>query len=117
MAHKILSSKQIEQMRRMVSNGVYPVDIANHYKIGISTVHNYKHQFRDQGLVYPSVRGKKPFASIKPTNIISNLKTRSIDPGKRLKESKFLINGTTVKVSRNAKLININNRQMEICFF
>lgn len=64
MANKRLSNEQIAEMQEMVVNGVSPEDISNHFQIAISSVHNYKKRFRDQGLNFPMVRGKRPSGSV-----------------------------------------------------
>jgi len=64
MANKRLTTKQIAEMQAMVQHGVSPEDMAKYFNIAISSVHNYKKRFREQGVDFPLVRGKRPSGSI-----------------------------------------------------
>lgn len=118
MAKKRLSLEQIDQMKKMVSQGIAPEDIAKHFNVAISSVHNYKARFKAEGFNFPSVRGKRPTGSIQvkaPTHkpigqITSEVKTSQNDV------YKFIVNGTSVQISGHAKNINIGKDGMEINF-
>lgn len=64
MAHKRLSTDQMEDMKNMVVKGVSPEDISKHFHIAISSVHNYKKRFKQQGLKFPVVRGSRPTGNV-----------------------------------------------------
>ena len=119
MANKRLSMEQINQMRTMVKNGTGPEDIAKHFNIAVSSVHNYKARFKSEGLNFPIVRGKRPTGSVevdspiiqKPVGQIRSPLTKVTDG-----RYKFIVNGTSVQISNNAKNINIDKDSMEINF-
>jgi transposase len=122
MANKRLSLEDIQQMKTMVQKGVAPEDIAKHFSIAISSVHNYKNRFKAEGMNFPTVRGKRPTGSVD---------IQSKDPGKtsekhvasELKQTptmessmNFVVNGVTVHVSAEAKEVNISKNNIEINF-
>lgn len=119
MAHKRLSLDQVEQMKQMVLQGTAPEDIAKHFGVAISSVHNYKARFKAEGVNFPSVRGKRPTGSVelrpavrKPIGQIKSSTPQEIDG----EGYKFIVNGTSVQVSGHAKNINIGKDSMEINF-
>lgn len=123
MANKRLSLGQIDQMKKMVQQSVAPEDIAKHFGVAISSVHNYKARFKAEGVNFPSVRGKRPTGSVVVTDKIQNNKapigqigsstaSQQIDDG----GYKFIVNGTSIQISSNAKNINIGKNSMEINF-
>lgn len=118
---KALSEFQIAEMKTMVTDGVQPQKIADHYKIGISTVHNYKNKFKKEGLVFSSVRGREAQGGIKSpatslfnnnvqrnNSIVSKTNAQTNPQNQMLSGSTFVINGTSVNVSSEAKSVNIN---------
>jgi transposase len=116
MANKRLSLDDIQQMKVMVQNSVAPEDIAKHFGIAISSVHNYKNRFKQQGLKFPDVRGKRPTGSVT---------VQSVNPVTELKKEiqvaaesgmNFLVNGVSVQVSGKAKNVNISKDHIEINF-
>lgn len=121
MANKRLSLEQVNQMKQMVQTGVAPEDIAKHFKIAISSVHNYKARFKAEGVKFPSVRGKRPTGSVaaqsQPTHkpmgqIVSAPASTSVSG----EVYKFIVNGTSVQISGHARNINIDKDSMEIKF-
>ena len=126
MAHKRLTFDQVNQMRTMVKNGAIPEDIAKHFGLSISSVHNYKNRFKSEGLSFPTVRGKRPMGSIETKNIVSEPKVQSTPaaasantpPSKKAEKEafKFIVNGTSVKISANAKDISIDKGSIEVNF-
>lgn len=48
----------MKELQKMVMKGVYPDDIAKHFNIAISSIHNYKNKFKKEGLKFPSIKGK-----------------------------------------------------------
>ena len=120
MAHKRLSLQDVEQMKIMVQKGVAPEDIARHFQVAISSVHNYKAKFKQQGLQFPSVRGKRPTGSVdvksstpvKQTADVQTIPIASSDAG----GMNFVVNGVNVQVSAEAKNVNITKGSIEINF-
>jgi hypothetical protein len=116
MANKRLSAEQIQQMKQMVQTGISPEDISNHFKIAISSVHNYKKRFKEEGVNFPTVRGKRPTGSIETTlgnnnhNTIGQFKNQITDG------YKFIVNGVSVQISAQAKKVSIGKDSMEINF-
>jgi UDP:flavonoid glycosyltransferase YjiC (YdhE family) len=117
MAHKRLSVEQIQQMKQMVQKGTSPEDLANHFQIAISSVHNYKKRFKTEGVKFPVVRGKRPTGSIDDTklnnnnyNTIGQFKNDITDG------YKFIVNGVSVEISAQAKKVSIGKDSMEINF-
>ena len=123
MAKKRLDISEIDKMKNMVLKGVYPEDIAQHFNIAVSSVHNYKKRFKDEGLDFPSVKGKRPSNSIKPkdtlnpqsqqqkTNVVGVVNTRIVK-----EQYRFIINGISIEISPEAKYVNIGKDFMEIKF-
>ena len=123
MANKRLEMHQINEMKEMVAKGVYPEDIANHFGIAVSSVHNYKKRFKDEGLKFPSVKGKRPSNSLKPEDVlpkekqVPNSSHNSIIGVVNGNESyKFIVNGISIEIGEGAKSINIGKDHMEIKF-
>ncbi len=119
MAHKRLSIEQVSQMKTMVKNGAAPEDIAKHFGIAVSSVHNYKARFKSEGLNFPTVRGKRPTGSVEVKNTTSHKPMGQISSAATKVDKdgyKFIVNGTSVQVSGSAKNINIGKDSMEINF-
>lgn len=121
MANKRLDKTQIDTMKNMVIKGVYPEDIANHFEIAVSSVHNYKKRFKDEGLVFPSVKGKRPKNSTKPKDLlqpqlVATNKVKSNQGITKNDQISFIINGVTVEISSAATYVNINKDSIEIKF-
>lgn len=121
MAHKKLSTTQIDNLKLMVVEGVYPEDIAHYFNIAVSSVHNYKNRFKIQGLKFPTVRGKRPSGAIKPADVIKN--NHQFSPGINIQPEKHhtdhfkvMINGVLVEISAGVKYISIEKEHMEIRF-
>lgn len=124
MAKKRLLLQDIELMKAMVVKGVAPEDIAKHFNIAISSVHNYKNRFKQDGVKFPDVRGKRPTGSV---DVSSSQDVKISDAGKSVSaESRqntavestmnFVVNGVVVHVSKGAKNVNINKDSIEINF-
>lgn len=124
MANKRLSLQDIELMKSMVIKGVAPEDIAKHFNIAISSVHNYKARFKQQGVKFPDVRGKRPTGSV---DVPSGSDVKTATPRQTISAEKrpdvsmessmhFVVNGVTVQVSAEAKNVNISKDSIEINF-
>lgn len=120
MANKRLSLEQVEQMKQMVQRGSAPEDIAKHFNIAISSVHNYKARFKAEGVNFPSVRGKRPTGSVDVKSTVSKPvgQIKSVEPSNEVNGDtyKFIVNGTSVQISGHAKNISIGKDSMEIKF-
>lgn len=119
MAKKRLSLENIQQMKTMVQNSIAPEDIAKHFGIAISSVHNYKNRFKQEGLKFPDVRGKRPTGSVEVQNISSGAITESkkeIQQAAAQSGMNFVVNGVSVQVSSKAKNVNISKDHIEINF-
>lgn len=111
---KRLSIAQVDEMKQMVIKNVAPEDIAKHFNIAISSVHNYKARFKAQGVKFESQRGKRPKGTIptvtasepKVTREKSNQITGVFDTNTK-DAFKFIINGVSVQISADAKSVNI----------
>lgn len=119
MAHKRLSLQDVEHMKSMVQKGVAPEDIAKHFNISISSVHNYKARFKQQGVSFPDVRGKRPTGSVdmKPFAPAKQAADVQTTPAAVTGEGmNFVVNGVSVQVSAEAKNVNITKGSIEINF-
>lgn len=118
MAHKRLSLDQVDQMKQMVQRGTAPEDIAKHFGVAVSSVHNYKARFKAEGVNFPSIRGKRPTGSVEPVTPSPKPigQINSVTQKINSEEYKFIVNGTSVKISGHAKNINIGKDSMEINF-
>jgi hypothetical protein len=123
MAKKRLQLRDIEVMKNMVIKGIAPEDIAKHFNVAISSVHNYKTRFKQEGLNFPNVRGKRPTGSIttfgddvKMSNdnrFIPVIDTHVVDQSSSMN---FVVNGIRVHVSTGAKNVNITKDSIEVNF-
>lgn len=125
MANKRLSLAEIDQMKKMVLKGIAPEDIAQHFGVAISSVHNYKSRFKSEGMVFPSIRGKRPTGSVSTDRF-----TPKADPNPPMNNStigqiqtehnsggfKFIVNGVSVQISSQAKSVNIGKDSLEVKF-
>lgn len=118
MASKRLSLKDIDTIKNMVIQGTAPEDIAKHFKIAISSVHYYKKRFKDEGLTFPNVRGKRPTGSvdIPKNNTFVPTAEKISSPSNNAEGFNFVVNGVTVHITGEAKNINIGKDNMEINF-
>jgi hypothetical protein len=116
MANKRLSITEVEQMKEMVKKGVAPEDIANHFDVAISSVHNYKKKFKEQGVQFPNLKGKRPQGSIKPTASITPKSATVVSSGGKTADMQFVVNGIAVTVSGQAKTVTINKDSLEVNF-
>jgi transposase len=118
MANKKLLPNEVQQMKLMVQKGISPEDIANHFKIAISSVHNYKKRFKQEGVDFPVVRGKRPTGSVERVSSVSNNNLSTIGQIKNqvTDNYKFIVNGVSVEISSQAKKVSIGKDTMEIKF-
>lgn len=123
---KRLSLVEVAELKQMVKNGEKPDDIAKHFNIAISSVHNYKARFKAEGEDIPNVRGQRPTGSVKPVKAASSKikgitqRTKSAPVNAKLNHDtapfNFVVNGVSVQVSSQAKSVNIDRNKIEIKF-
>ena len=116
---KQLSQTEVQQMKTMVVNGVAPEDIARQFNVAISSVHNYKKKFREQGVQFPSVKGKRPTGAVNTPSVspkTSEVKTTTRSNNNQEGSMQFIINGTTVNIQGQATNVTIGKDSMEIKF-
>jgi hypothetical protein len=121
MANKRLSLQDVEELKKMVQTGVAPEDIANHFGMAISSVHNYKKKFKAEGMTFPSMRGKRPVGSVDGVTSTPSQPSRPVigqmgTPTMQGDNYKFIVNGVSVQISGQAKNVNIGKDHMEINF-
>lgn len=121
MAKKRLSLEDIQQMKSMVQKGIAPEDIAKHFNIAISSVHNYKNRFKQEGLKFPDVRGKRPTGSVEVQSQTVSSTTAVAEEKQQASATmqsgmNFVVNGVPVQVSGEAKNVSITKNSIEIRF-
>ena len=125
MANKRLSIAEIEQMKKMVQHGTAPEDIAKHFGVAISSVHNYKNRFKAEGMTFPSVRGKRPTGApttdyrspaAESNRPVSQATLGQISSQDQTSGFKFIVNGVSVQISSAAKSVNIGKDSLEVKF-
>lgn len=116
MANKRLSLQDVDNMKNMVLRGVAPEDIAKHFNIAISSVHNYKNRFKKEGLKFPDVRGKRPTGSVDVKSSVTSAGSGQTVTGTGTNMVNFVVNGVSVQVSSDAKNVSINKDKVEISF-
>lgn len=127
---KKLDTGQIEQLKGMVVQGVAPEDISQHFGIAISSVHNYKNRFRQEGIDFPSVKGKRPqgevtrpagaahyrASGVHTPNTSFHTPIGSTQPHIGDDSHRFVVNGVEIHISSDVKSVNIGKNSMEINF-
>lgn len=111
MANKKLANEQLDQLKKLVMEGKTPEDISKHFKIAVSSVHNYKRMLKEKGLVIPDVRGKRPTGNTPETlpmiaSPIVSGKAMTLDPSIEDFEGyiKLVINNMTIYVAPGASI-------------
>ena len=65
MSHKRLSDPELKEFKKLALEGYTPKDLSDHFKIGVSSVHNYKVRLTErEGIEFPNVRGERPKGGI-----------------------------------------------------
>jgi len=118
MKYKRLSKAEIEEMKVMVQKGTAPEDLARHFGIAISSVHNYKKQFKADGVEFPNVKGKRPTGMAKPSGVVAgkNQVAKTDTPQPIHSGYMFVVNGVSVQVDGTAKNVVIGNGTIQIDF-
>jgi hypothetical protein len=118
-----ITAKQMQLFTTMVNEGVAPEDIAKTFGIAVSSVHNYKKKLKNDGVVFPDVRGRRPSGNInsfvdlynelvEDKGAISNEEVRnsSEKSNEEAEGYKIVINGTQFFISSSAKEVHINGK-------
>lgn len=111
MAQKRLSQKEKLELKDFCLQGITPSAIAAHFGVSVSTVHNIKKDFEDQGITFPSVRGKRDQSNI---NLLVRKTTdiSSADPGQSAHDPTYpetLSNSEATEEQETAqKTVNLN---------
>lgn len=121
-----VTPEQKEEIKALVVQGIGPQKIADQYGVAVSTVHNYKRMFKQQGTQFESVRGRQP-AEIKPAGEVT--RTSHHNQGTHSPQSNnhttgitmqnantFVVNGIPVTITNQAKSVNINKTNKGITF-
>lgn len=117
MKYKRLSKNEIDEMKAMVQQGVAPEDLAQRFGIAISSVHNYKKQFKAQGMSFPNVKGKRPVGTAKPSGVVAGRGSVPKSTPEPIHTGyKFVVNGVSVQVDGQAKNVVIGNGTIQIDF-
>lgn len=115
MARKKLDAEKLEQLKKMVLEGITPEDISKQFNIAISSVHNYKRTLRDLGVDIPDVRGKRPsktpIESDEPVTMFMQPKTSA---GIKDDYIYLRVNNVDVRVHKSAKAITISDNNLFI---
>lgn len=116
---KRLSIEQIEQMKAMVKNGEKPEDIAKHFGVAISSVHNHKAKFKAEGVEFPNLRGQRPTGEVKTveSKIKSPKQVTSVRSSSSNRQSfDIVVNGVQISISGSAQHVSVNPNRLEIDF-
>lgn len=115
MARKKLDADKLEQLKKLVMDGVTPEDISKQFNIAISSVHNYKRTLRDLGVDIPDVRGKRPSKTPvdgqEPVTMFMQPKTST---GIKDDFIYLRVNNVDVRVHKSAKSITISDNNLFI---
>jgi hypothetical protein len=122
-----LNQDQKKEFTNLVKEGTTPADLAKHFNLAISTVHNYKKELKSEGIEMPNVRGQRPSGHIvKGAGVIphdgalhNHNHFEVIEDGKTDLDSEELhltINGIHINIGGHPKTVNINNGRIEVEF-
>lgn len=108
-----LSKQQLNEMKQMVSQGIGPEDISNHFNVAISNVHYYKAKFKKEGLEVPNLKGRRPTGSVQQPAI-----PVAAEPGFQLtgQDMRVVVNGVPVTIHGTAKNVTISNGSLQVDF-
>ena len=118
MPKRKITPKEIDKMKRMVVQGVYPGDIAERFHMAVSSIHNYKKKFKEEGLDFPSLRGKREifYKSLEQPERIQKDETQMELNFHNPENYTFVINTVEIEVSKDARHVNIDKDKMEVIF-
>lgn len=111
-----LSKAQLEEMKKMISKGVSPEDISNHFNVAISNVHYYKAKFKKEGLNVPNLKGRRPTGSVQQSAIPGNTPVAAGNIGVSGQDMTLVVNGVPVTIHGTAKNVTISNGSLHVNF-
>jgi len=119
MAKKRLEGEALREFEKLVLAEKTPEDIARHFDIAVSSVHNYKRAMKERGIEIPNVRGKRPqgFAPrpVMPRFVRGDYPTEATQNDSTSYGSgfiEFLVDGKPIMVPKNVKSIKMENNQV-----
>lgn len=138
---KSVSITQIEEMKQLVVQGIPPHKISEKFNISPSTVHNYKSQFRKEGLEFVDIKGgrtakpkaikltqqnrtfNQPSSSLVNPSVpgsdhtATGLPTSQVNTGAVSNaKNTFIVNGTSIRINTEVKSINIDKTDGNLLF-
>lgn len=136
MINKRLTEEQVEQMKLLVIKGVTPANLAEQFGIAISSVHNWKKKFEKDGIIFPSVRGRKPLNqqdnSQQNQQKPEKRNTPQLNPGSNSQTNHAIaattkmlpfdkpftirLNGVSLQIDAGAKSVNIGRDSIDVDF-
>lgn len=111
-----LSKTQLEEMKQMISKGVSPEDISNHFAVAISNVHYYKAKFKKEGLDVPNLKGRRPTGSVQQSAIPVNTPVATGNVSLSGQDMTVVVNGMSVTIHGTAKNVTISNGSLQVDF-
>jgi hypothetical protein len=108
-----LSKQQLNEMKQMISKGIGPEDISNHFNVAISNVHYYKAKFKKDGLEVPNLKGRRPTGSVQQPAIPAITETNVQVTGQ---DMRVVVNGVPVTIHGSAKNVTISNGSLQVDF-
>lgn len=123
MSHKRLNDAEKAELKQMVISGIAPDDISKHFGVAISSVHNFKKQLKDQGVQFPSVKGKRPTGAVAAQGSVKAqagvVNVPSSKPQTRqpsAANTNLIVNGVSYEVSAQAKKVVIGKNEIRVDF-
>lgn len=113
-----LSKQQLEEMKQMISKGVSPEDISNHFNVAISNVHYYKAKFKKEGLDVPNLKGRRPTGSVQQPALPGTVSPVQAAGNTQVsgQDMKLVVNGVSVTIHGAAKNVTIGNGSLQVDF-
>ncbi len=112
-----LTKQQLNQMKQMISKGVSPEDISNHFNVAISNVHYYKAKFKKEGLDVPNLKGRRPTGSVMTSAIPrTGQEVGQVANQVTGQDMRVVVNGVPVTIHGHAKNVTISNGSLQINF-
>jgi len=109
MKTKKLSDEDVNLLQEMLLDGKTPEDASRHFKVAVSSIHNYKRELKERGIELPNVRGQRPKGS------------DTILPDKITKESMedylfVTIGNTSICIKDTAKSVVVDKNKITIIY-
>ena len=119
MAKKKLTDQHIKEMTKMVVQGKTPEEISKHFKIAVSSVHNYKRMLKKKGVDVPDVKGKRPgdpYHKKVITTITAAVPVIKKDTTVGAVYITVTVNDVVFKVDGRAKTVTIDQNALHVMF-